>query len=68
MPDMKQIARDAAFWPSIQEVADDYRLPFRTVRRLVTEGEVEAIKLGKIRVNPASVERWLGRQYQPGEG
>lgn len=68
MPDMKQIARDAAFWPDMREIADDYCLSFRTVRRLVADGVVEAINLGKIRVNPESVERWLEGQYQPGEG
>lgn len=68
MPDMKQIARAAAFWPDMREVADDYRLSFRTVRRLVADGVVESINLGKIRVNPESVERWLADQYQPGEG
>lgn len=68
MPDMKQIARDAATWPDMREISDDYRLSFRTVRRLVADGVVESINLGKIRVNPDSVDSWLESRYQPGEG
>lgn len=68
MPDMKQIANDAAFWPSVPEAADDYNIPLRRLRRLVNDGVVESISLGKTRVNPDSVERWLESRYQPGEG
>ena len=67
MPDMKQIARDAAFWPDQREAADEYALPYRTVRRLVAEGEVTSIKIGKIRVDPASIERWLEGRYRPAD-
>ncbi|MCP3422980.1 helix-turn-helix domain-containing protein [Nocardioides pinisoli] len=67
MADMKTIARQAADWPDQRELAEEYEVSFRMVRRLVATGEVESIRLGKIRVSPESFERWLAAQYRPGE-
>lgn len=67
MPDIKKIARKAAEWPTVQETADDYGIEWRVIKNAIERGEIEAIKIGKIRVNPASVERWLESRYWPGE-
>lgn len=68
MADMKQIARKAAEWPNMQETADEYCIEWRVIKNAVERGEIEAIKLGHIRVNPASVDAWLESRYWPGEG
>ena len=68
MADIKQIAKDARFWPSLTEVAEDYGLSKYAVRQALERREIEAIKIGTIRVNPESVERWLESRYCPGRG
>lgn len=68
MPDMKQVAREAAFWPTIQQAADDYGVSYRVIRGAVERGEVTAVRIDKIRVSPDSVDRWFADRYWPAEG
>jgi excisionase family DNA binding protein len=64
--DMREVAKRAAEWPVMQQVADDYSISWRVIRAAIERGEIEAIKVGHIRVNPASVEAWLEARYSPG--
>jgi excisionase family DNA binding protein len=66
-PNMKQIARAAAEWPTVAQAAQEYATTYRTLRQAIERGEIESIRLGHTRVNPESVERWLAARYTPGE-
>lgn len=68
MADMKSVARKAAEWPNLQQTADEYGIEWRVIKNAVERGEIEAIKIGHIRVNPESVDAWLESRYWPGEG
>lgn len=63
---MKAIARKANDWPTIQQTADDFSISWRVIRAAIERGEIEAIRIGHIRVNPESVERYLAARYSPG--
>ena len=60
---LKQKAREAATWPTVQEAADDYGMSYRMIRGAIERGEVESARIGKIRVNPESVERWVASRF-----
>jgi hypothetical protein len=64
---MRDVARRAAEWPTIQQAADDYATTYRVLRQAVERGEIEAIRLNRIRVNPSSIEAWIADRYMPGE-
>lgn len=66
--DLKQIARKAAEWPTLQQTADDYGIEWRVIKNAIERGEIRAMKIGHIRVDPESVERWLESRFWPGEG
>jgi excisionase family DNA binding protein len=63
--DIKKVVQRAAFWPTIQEAADEWRVSYRTIRLAIERGDIESIRLGKIRVNPDSVERFFASRYSP---
>ncbi|PWJ51824.1 hypothetical protein SAMN06264364_120103 [Quadrisphaera granulorum] len=58
-----EFIRDASQWPSMQELADRYGLPFRLVRGAVERRCVESILLDKIRVNESSWRAFLASRY-----
>jgi hypothetical protein len=55
----RDLIREAANWPGMQQLARDYGVPVRYVRTLVDRGRVESIRLSIIRVNPASFEAYI---------
>lgn len=63
----KDKIREAAEWPTIREIADQYGVPERFVRTLWEARLVEAVKLNLIRVNPKSLEKYIDSEYTPGE-
>ena len=52
-------------WGTIQEAADHYKVSAKTIRRYITQGLIEAERVGPrlIRVNLASLDQ-LGRSLQ----
>lgn len=55
----------ASDWGTIQEAADRYKVSAKTIRRMITRGQIEAKRFGPrlIRVNLASLEQ-AGRSLQ----
>ncbi|WP_155766766.1 helix-turn-helix domain-containing protein [Mycobacterium intracellulare] len=47
---------------TLQEVADNYQLSIRTLRRYIASGRLTAVRVGPklIRLDPAQVEKELG--------
>ena len=60
-------ATRAADWGTIQEAADCYKVSTKTIRRMITRGQIDAQRFGPrlIRVNLTSLDN-LGRPLQYG--
>lgn len=61
--DYLALVREAANWPTPRELAEQYDVPEWWVRRYIERGEVEAIKLAVIRVNPTSWTAFLAARH-----
>jgi hypothetical protein len=56
--------REAATWPSIRELAEEYGVRERWLRGLIETGKVEAIRLDVFRINPESWNAYLVQAHR----
>jgi excisionase family DNA binding protein len=54
---------------SISAVADRTRLSEHTIRRRIREGDLPAVRLGRlIRIDPDALDAWLAKHLIEGDG
>jgi hypothetical protein len=53
------LATEARSWPTIGALADRYRVNGRAIRKAVANGDLQAVRLNVLRINPASFAAWL---------
>lgn len=57
--DVLAISEMAKTWSTVQEVADRYGVPLRSINRAINHGQVIAWKTNVNRVDPTSLTAWL---------
>ena len=63
----RRVIREAATWPNIRDIAEQYGLPERFVRGAVERRKVTAVRLDMIRINPDSWVDFMRESYREGE-
>lgn len=62
--DALDLAQRAKDWPTVTDLSQRTGVPARTLRRAIQDGELAALRLNVLRVNPDDFASWLNARQK----